>query len=893
MSNTAHDAGNVSVRALDSRRAFAVAGRLLSLGFPCIWLRNPTQSERWTPEGPRPVPPERRGKAPVAEGWASTDALAYDELTSMWGDGEPGYNVGIRTGRVAGARTCVVVIDLDSPAAIEWARENLPETQIKVTSRADPEERQHWYYRAPPLRVGNRVKVRALSGEKMDLDVKGDGGLVVAPASVHGTGVVYRGILPWTPERVDSMPLFDPAWFGEDAEWEGAEDPKLRDGGERRPPCYVDLSLRRKRARAYLDGCPGTVSGQGTASAQCLYFARALVFGLCLPPEEAAVLMLQHDWNSRCVDSRGDAYPWDLEELTHKCRDAYRLAFGKPYGWMLMGDEAPGNVSPSPPPPADPEEEAARALDAMVRTEAEREEQSAAWDFDVPETDVPDAGKRNWPLTDTGNAERLAARFGEHVRYAEDRGKWYVWDGARWTERPVALERCAKTTARKIVEELPEAEARAAAATARAISAPDSDPKKEEAKEAADKARKAVDALRGWQKASESARSRRAMVELAGSEPSLAVTSELFDRHKMLLGARNGVIDLRAGARKILRPHDRDLYLTKVAPIDFDPDARAATWERCVLAWCGGDAEIASFLQRVAGYCLTGSVEEECLFVMCGGGQNGKSTFTNALASVLGPYAATAPAGLLMETRVDKATPAQQAGLATLVGARLVVASETDDSASFSEAQVKAITCRDRIPAKRMYESPFSFVPSHKVVLTTNHKPMISGTDDGIWRRVHLVEWKHKIPDNLRDNRLADKLIAERAGILAWAVRGCLSWQERGLDPPDAVRNSLRKYREEQDTMGNFLEELFVRDSSATLPKTQVRAAYEAWCAENGHRSFGAKRFHQEMTARGAEDARSPGARLWRGLRFRTAQDNRPLRSADDPEQGSFLRKGK
>lgn len=867
------------VRPLKAKTALIAMGKLVSLGFAALWLRNPTKSLRRTPEGDRELPPERRGKAPVQEGWKSLPCLGYDELAEQWGQGgdEPGYNLGIRTGFVEGANFCVVVVDLDTEEALAWARENLPETQIRVRTRSG----EHWYYRRPPTPVGNRVKVvlggdsscthgkwKGKEGEKvwkcecgavrLDLDVKGDGGLVVGPASVHGTGVQYRATLPWTPERVDSVPLFDPAWFGSSL-WEGMEEDKDANE-ERRPPVYVDAGVRRRRALAYLEACPGTVSGQGTASADCLYYARALVRGLCLPPEEAARLMVRHEWNRRCLDSHGLPYPWSQEELLHKARDAWRLKFDKPYGWMLAEEKKASDEAPERPSPD--------ALEAEARESAAAEEASVWWDFEVEETPVDDPGGRKWPLTDTGNAERLVARFGEGVRWVEDREVWFVWDGkaGRWLPRPVALDRCSKTVARKIGEEVGPYEEAVEDAEAALAPLKERTPEHDKAKTALDRAEKALKSLRGWQMASESAGHRRAMIQMAQSEPTVAVGSDSFDRHPYLLNCKNGTLDLRTG---LLMPFDRDLYLTKACLVDWDPDAEAPTWERCLRQWTAGDEEIVAFLRRAAGYTLTGSTEEECIFILTGNGQNGKSTFLNALQAVMGPYAITAPAGLLMETRVDKATPGQQAGLAAMVGARLVVCSETDDSAHMSEAQVKAIACRDRISAKRMYEAPFDFKPSHKGWLTTNHKPGISGTDDGIWRRIHLVEWLTRVADGERDNHLAEKLLAERSGILRWAALGCAEWMKTGLNPPEVVRSALRAYREQQDTVGSFLMEVVELVANETVQKAQLRQAYEVWCEQEGHKPFGAKRFAQELMQRGVKDERTSSSRLWRGLRFR------------------------
>lgn len=851
-------------RPLESRVALLAVSKLVSLGFAVIPLRSPAQAVRHHPrKGPQDIPIEKRGKAPVAEGWASQDALGIEELIALWGDGEPGYNLGIRTGNVSGAEVSVIVVDLDSLEALLWARENLPETQIMVHTAKG----QHWYYRAPPFRVGNKVSVRVEGRpEPLRIDVRGDGGQAVAPSSVHGTGHRYSGVLPWTPERVRSMPLFNPAWFGMTAEWEGNEDPEIRDGGERRPPMYVDNAFKRRRALAYLDHAEGTISGQGTASNECLYYARALVYGLCLPPAEAARIMHDHDWNTRCVNSSGEPYPWTLEELTHKCQDAYRLNFDKPFGYLLLEQKKSNDKQSS-----DKDaglSQGARDMQEFAASVRQEEAEAYWWDFAVDEQEVQDPGKRGWPLTDTGNAERLVARFGEGVRYVEDRGVWSAWDASsgRWIVRAVALRRCSKIVARKISEEFPAAEERLAVVRAAEIDASRAENFDTEASEERIKAAEAaLDNLQKWQKASESASKRVAMIEMAQSEHTIAVGSDAFDRYPFLLNVKNGVLDLSSGEPK-LEKHDRDYYLTKACLVAWDPAAEAPTWRKCLHDWTGGDQDTIDYLQRAAGYAATGSVEEEALFLFYGVGQNGKSTFLNALHSVLGPYATTAPAGLLMETRIDKATPSQQAGLASLVGVRFVVASETDESARMSEAQVKAITCRDRISAKRMYEAPFEFTPSHHVFLTTNSKPAISGTDDGIWRRLQPLEWRHKVAPSDRDNKLAEKLLAERPGILRWVVEGAAAWQRRKLDPPRSVTGALARYRSEQDTIGMFLNDIVEFVSGASVTKAQLRAMYQMWCEERGYLPFGAKKFSEQLlrTGRVADEVKN-----WSGIAFR------------------------
>jgi putative DNA primase/helicase len=432
------------------------------------------------------------------------------------------------------------------------------------------------------------------------------------------------------------------------------------------------------------------------------------------------------------------------------------------------------------------------------------------------------------------------------------------------------VERCAKVVARRISEEGAELENRAADAERKLREALVTGLDEATAKKNYEAASGQLEGLRRWQRNSESAQRRKSMETLARSEASIAVSSGKFDRYPLLLNVRNGVLDLRADLFG-LKQHDKDLYQTKTCLVNWNASAEAPVWRACLRTWTAGDEAMEGFLRRLAGYSITGSVEEECFAIFCGDGQNGKSTFLNTIQSVLGPYSVAAPAGLLMETRVDKASPSQQAGIASLVGARLVIASESDDSASISEAQVKAITCRDRISAKRMYEAPFDFLPTHHVFLATNHKPIITGTDDGIWRRTHLIEWNVRIPDEQRDNRLAEKLLAEREGVLRWLVEGCLEWQRIGLSPPTRAVEAISQYRNEQDAVGAFLENQMVDSPGNRLRKSYVRESYERFCESEGFRPFSAKRFAQEMYRRGYTEAKDgTQGRQWVGLAFKT-----------------------
>lgn len=893
----------VEVVPLTRERLLLYASRLVGMGFAVIFLHSPAKKVKHTKDGPVELPPKRRGKTPIAYGWASQPALDVDDLLRLLGQGEPGYNLSIRTGRVPGAAIHVIVVDLDSDAAVAWAEAHLPPTEIKTLTGGGG---QHWFYRMPAGggRIGNKARI-----EGVEIDIRGDEGQVVAPGSVHGTGTLYKAPMPWSPERLASMPTFDKAWFA-GAEWDGEEDPVVADGGSRVVPVQVDIATRQERAMKYLEHASGTVAGESAGSA-CLYIARALVYGLCLPPEEAARLMCESGWNSRCSGADGEPYPWTLHELSHKCRDAYTLRFNKPYGYLLLDSpvrEEPlmvgkAKLTRSPAKGAAPKPAAAKKqvkrtrgkveepddsppaerpteidltpdLTAAVKEAADVEALSEHWDFQPEETPVKNPGDQGWPCTDTGNAERLAARFGAGVRYAEDREIWMAWDGqGRWIKRQIAMERASKVVARKISEEFPAAEKAVAVLQAKMLSMPEGDSGRDAIVVQYDAAVKHLKHLQAWQWQSESGGHRGAMIRWAASESNIAVGSSVFDHDQWALNCRNGTLDLRHDARVKLRPHDRRDYQTKMCPVAYDEAAACPTWLRCLEQW-HPEPGVVEFLQRWAGYCLTGDCSAEAMLICVGVGANGKSTFTNAIRSILAGYATSAPAGLLMETRQDKATPSQQAGLAALVAIRYCAASESEESASISEAQVKAITGKDQISACRKFEAPFDYVPSHKTTLNTNWEPVISGTDEGIWRRVLLLKWTFQATAKDRDDHLGAKLLAERPGILAWAVRGCIEWQKaggglNGLCVPESMILAHKKYRSTQDTLGSFLSDSCDLSPGYFCPKGQFREAYEHWCDQHGARPFGVKRLIRELEAKSIGDGRNSDTRLWLGVKLK------------------------
>jgi putative DNA primase/helicase len=282
-----------------------------------------------------------------------------------------------------------------------------------------------------------------------------------------------------------------------------------------------------------------------------------------------------------------------------------------------------------------------------------------------------------------------------------------------------------------------------------------------------------------------------------------------------------------------------------------------------------GDDELVAFLQRAAGYALTGITSEHCLFFIYGTGRNGKSTFAEVILAMMGEYAQKAPSSMLMASR-SSAIPND---VARLPGARFVIASEVNQGRSWDEALVKDLTGGDRMVARFLHQELFEFRSTHKLWIYGNHKPMVRGTDDGIWSRIHLVPFTVFIKPQHRDPKLIDKLCQELPGILAWAVTGCMTWQVSGLMLPKAVRDATAQYRSEMDVLGDFLDEQCIIEMENVNLKTTVKALYieyTEWCKRVNQRPEKKQSFNELMRRRGFDDARGAGNALtWYGVQIR------------------------
>lgn len=415
--------------------------------------------------------------------------------------------------------------------------------------------------------------------------------------------------------------------------------------------------------------------------------------------------------------------------------------------------------------------------------------------------------------TDLGNAVRLINKHGNHLRYSTEMGKWYVWTGHKWeADKSQRVRTMAFDTIRDMYKE-------ASRAT--------SDTERSE--------------LVAWAVQSENATRISSMISLA--QAFVTITVEDMDSDPYVLNLRNGVLDLQTGD---FITHDPAFMLTKMAPVAYDENAECPLWTSFLNRIMDGNEGLIDFLQRAVGYSLTGCTTEHVLFFLYGSGANGKSTFLNTLMNVLGDYAKPTDPDLLL----SKQGESHPTGVADLRGARMAITNEIEDGKRLAENLVKQLTGGDRLKARYMRQDFFDFLPTHKLWIAGNYKPVIRGVDEGIWRRMRLVPFNVTIPPEERDKHLEAKLKKEYHGILRWAIDGAMKWRESGLTYPEEVRAAVDQYRSEQDALSGFLEEECVISPTVKAPKAILYKAYVTWCEENGQHPYSHKRLTQTILQR-------------------------------------------
>lgn len=453
--------------------------------------------------------------------------------------------------------------------------------------------------------------------------------------------------------------------------------------------------------------------------------------------------------------------------------------------------------------------------------------------YTPPQKYTISVGKKEKPklytFDDTGNAARFHDLFGDNVRYNYTDRAWMYYDGRRWKEDD-------------------DGEIKRMADDVLAVMR-----SPEQAELYLDDEGELQKQYKAHVKRSRSSAAKTAMLKEA--EHLSPITFDRLDTDPYQLNTPSGVVNLRTGE---ILPHKQDAYLSKICNCEFTDKTDTPVWDAFLRQIFGGNEELIRFVQRAAGYSLTGATIEQCMFILLGLGRNGKSTFINVLADILGDYSCNIqPDSLALKPNGGKGA---NSDIARLRGVRLATTVEPDEGMRLAEGLVKQLTGGDIVTARKLYGNEFEFRPQCKIWMAANHKPVIRGTDLGIWRRIYLIPFNVQIPDNQVDKTLGYKLKAEYPGILRWMVDGCTMWQREGLSPPLSIQAAGKEYQNEMDVVSRFLSECCETSTYETVRAADLYAAYKRWATENNEYCMSSTRFGKEVSGRLEKRAIKTGA---------------------------------
>lgn len=448
-----------------------------------------------------------------------------------------------------------------------------------------------------------------------------------------------------------------------------------------------------------------------------------------------------------------------------------------------------------------------------------------AWQRSAPASGDAAATAEMGPpeFSDDAVALAFSDRHADELLHVPEWGHWLRWDGARWArDTTLAVFDLARTICR-------EQAGRAA----------------QDAKDGA-----------AWVTKIASAQKVAAVERLARADRRHARQADAFDADPWALNTPGGVVDLRTGQT---RPHRREDHFTKIA--GASPGGDCPAWRSFLREITHDDAALIAYLQRWAGYMLTGATREHAFLFAYGPGGNGKGVLMGTVAAMLGDYATTAPMETFMASQQDR----HPTDLAGLRGARLVVAQETEAGRVLAEARIKALTGGDRISARFMRGDFFEFTPAFKLVMVGNHRPVIRNPDDAMRRRLHLLPLTYRPPRP--DPNLPARLLAELPGILAWAIEGCMAWQRDGLGMPGAVRDATDSYFAEQDLLAQWLAERCEVKHGATAPSSALYRDWKEWSEARGEIAGTGKAFSAALERHHAK-RKAHGTMVFMGVRL-------------------------
>lgn len=444
--------------------------------------------------------------------------------------------------------------------------------------------------------------------------------------------------------------------------------------------------------------------------------------------------------------------------------------------------------------------------------------------------------------TDLWAAKLFAFLYAVKVKHCARRGGWYVYDAKRWirSERG-EIERLAKEIPRAILE--------------LALIEPASEDRAKMFKFAA---------------AMESASKIAAMLSLASTEETIALSPDAFDADPFKFNVQNGTLLIDPGRLRItLQPHRAEDLITNISPAEYHGlDAPAPIFEKYLKESAGGDQELIGFRRRLAGYALTGDMREQVFEYAYGPEAGGKGTETRARADVMGTYARAAEIVTFLTARSEKV----RNDLAALVGARLVTATETQEGQVLDEGLIRMLTGQDRMTARFLFRENFEFTCGFKIRFEGNNRPHIRSCGGATWRRLLIIPFEKTVPEEERDKTLGEKLRSpeERAGILAWMATGALEWLAGGLKPPDKVRAAVAEYRRVENRILSFLEEGCILDPRGSAPIGALYKAYRGWAEASGEKPMSKKAMGLRLDELGFRPGAGTSTRTRPGIILKT-----------------------
>jgi putative DNA primase/helicase len=435
-------------------------------------------------------------------------------------------------------------------------------------------------------------------------------------------------------------------------------------------------------------------------------------------------------------------------------------------------------------------------------------------------------------FTDSTNAMRLVKEKGKDIRYNAAWRKWVIWNGKYWEmdEGNVLIHEKGLEMVRNIYDELL---------------------KTADYRTRIDIEKAAI--------MSESVRRRKAFVEAATWISDLRIKTDELDINPWLLNVKNGTIDISTGE---FREHRQEDMITKIANVEYNPKASCPKWKKFLREIMDYKGEIIKFVQTASGWSLSGDISEQIMFILYGTGANGKSTFLNTIMYLLGDYAMATPT----ETFMKKSGDGYSNDVARLRGTRFVTTTEVEQGRKLSEPLIKKITGNDQMTARFLYGEFFNFSPTFKIFMATNHKPVIKGTDYGIWRRIKLIPFTTRIPEEKQDKFLEAKLREEASGILNWLLEGVATWRQERLKTPKEVVFATNEYMDEMDVIGLFIKEKCDQREELSVTLKTLYKAYSDWCDVNNEHAVSDRFFTLRLKEMGFQQGRTTNERFWVGV---------------------------